>query len=430
METNQLPFASEFSPSQIDLITLLEIAKTHSGDGKAIKEAILKRYFGGKKDRSAQNNGKLAGNARLAMQKYGVLGEDFALTVLGEQLLSLCADEKAMYAELAKHILLNLNGLALVTCLKDMEAAGEKVDGTKLRHWLEERGVLFPRGGKHPNIMRLWLEKAGIFAGSWRVNEARLQEVLGVSEDDVEALLGLSGEQGAFLKALANIGESDTAFPSNQIEKLASATYGIKFNEKALPQTVLYPLEAAGFITLERGTKAGGRGAKPFLVTATEKFTNEILVPLLEQSEKLTNADLRPFLRKPLDEILAELNHKDKHVKGLALEALAIKIMRLIDLDYVKTRLRGTKTGGAEVDVIFESSRLIFSRWQVQCKNTASVSLDDVAKEVGLTHLLKSNVIVIMSTGEIGGDARQYADTIMRDSNLCIAMINQDRKST
>lgn len=53
------------------------------------------------------------------------------------------------------------------------------------------------------------------------------------------------------------------------------------------------------------------------------------------------------------------------------------------------------------------------------------MSLDDVAKEVGLTHLLKSNVIVIMSTGEIGGDARQYADTIMRDSNLCIAMINQ-----
>lgn len=101
-------------------------------------------------------------------------------------------------------------------------------------------------------------------------------------------------------------------------------------HEKELPKTVLYPLEAAGFITLERGTKAGGRGAKPFLVTATEKFTNEILVPLLEQSEKLTNADLRPFLRKPLDEILAELDHKDKHVKGLALEALAIKIMRLI----------------------------------------------------------------------------------------------------
>jgi site-specific DNA-methyltransferase (cytosine-N4-specific) len=108
----------------------------------------------------------------------------------------------------------------------------------------------------------------------------------------------------------------------------------------------------------------------------------------------------------------------------LALEALAFKLMRLIDLDYVATRLRGTATGGAEVDVIFESSRLVFSRWQIQCKNTDRVSLDDVAKEVGLTHLLKSNVIVIVSTGEIGPEARKYANKVMADSNLCVVMVN------
>lgn len=58
--------------------------------------------------------------------------------------------------------------------------------------------------------------------------------------------------------------------------------------------------------------------------------------------------------------------------------------MRLIDLDYVTTRLGGSATGGGEVDVIFESTRLVFSRWQIQCKNTARVGLDNVAKEVGL----------------------------------------------
>ena len=98
--------------------------------------------------------------------------------------------------------------------------------------------------------------------------------------------------------------------------------------------------------------------------------------------------------------------------------------MRLIDLTYVATRLRAASTGGAEVDLIFESSRLIFSRWQVQCKNTSGVSLDDVAKEVGLTHFLKSNVIVVVTTGEIGAEARKYSNKIMRDSNLCIVMIN------
>jgi len=52
------------------------------------------------------------------------------------------------------------------------------------------------------------------------------------------------------------------------------------------------------------------------------------------------------------------------------------------------------------------------------------VSLDDVAKEVGLTHFLKSNVIVIVTTGEISGEARRYANKIMADSNLAVVMID------
>ena len=66
----------------------------------------------------------------------------------------------------------------------------------------------------------------------------------------------------------------------------------------------------------------------------------------------------------------------------------------------------------------------MFSRWQVQCKNTARVSLDDVAKEVGLTHFLKSNAIVMVSTGDIGNEARRYANKIMTDSNLCVVMVD------
>lgn len=61
----------------------------------------------------------------------------------------------------------------------------------------------------------------------------------------------------------------------------------------------------------------------------------------------------------------------------------------------------------------------------MQCKNTSRVSLDDVAKEVGLTRLLKSNVIVMVSTGDIGAEARRYANKIMAESNLCIVMIDR-----
>jgi site-specific DNA-methyltransferase (cytosine-N4-specific) len=273
-------------------------------------------------------------------------------------------------------------------------------------------------------MMRLWLEKAGVFSQGWNVNEQRLKQLIGTASAEFDALASLSREQKVFLKTLANMGGAGP-YASNDIEKLTTTTYGLKFNEKNLPKQVLYPLERAGYIKLVRGTKAQGRGAKPFLVSPTAKLVKEVVGPLLEQLEKQTEPGLRGLLRKPLADILSDLNSRDKHVRGLALEALAFKLMRLLDMTYVATRLRGTATGGAEVDLIFESSRLVFSRWQVQCKNTAHVSLDDVAKEVGLTHLLKSNVIVAVGTGDIGPAARRYANKVMTDSNLCIVLLDK-----
>ena len=170
----------------------------------------------------------------------------------------------------------------------------------------------------------------------------------------------------------------------------------------------------------------GSEFSPSYSVYLTGKCNREITEPLLAQSESLVGSDLRPMLRKPMADVLAEVKAEDRHMRGLALEALAFKLMRLIDLTYVGTRLRGDETGGAEVDVIFESDRLVFSRWQVQCKNTVRVSLEDVAKEVGLTHLLKSNVVVMVSTGEIGAEARRFANVVMQDSHLCIIMVDRD----
>lgn len=423
MPKSDLPFGSEFSPSQIDLARVLELAHEHGGDWKAFEIAVMKEYFRAHKT-SDYNRRKLANNCKLGMIAYGIIDRDARLTEFGRKLHGLRGDATALHTELARQILLNLNGANLVQCVQDMQAAGEDVELTALRQWMDERGIHFPRGGKHPSIMRLWLEKAGVFTDGWRVDQDRLRAIMGISSDDVDTLSVLSLEQRAYLKTLVNMG-GPGPYSSNEVEKLATATYGVRFNEKNLPKAVLRPLEAAGYVALARGTKALGRGAKPFLVTPTAKLVAEVIGPLLDQLEKLTAADLRPLLRKPLAEILKELPSKDRHVAGLALEALAFKLMRLVDLSYVATRLRGTATGGAEVDLIFESARLVFSRWQVQCKNTARVSLDDVAKEVGLTHMLKSNVIVIVSTGQIGNEARKYANKVMADSNLCIVMLDR-----
>lgn len=418
---SDLPFGSEFSPSQIDLPTVLEFAVIHGGDWRAFEEAVRETYFDEHKT-GADNRSKLANNTRLGMIAYGIIDRDATLTPFGQQLYDLCGDEGALHDCLAKHILLNLHGMALIQCVLDMVAAGEQVTLTTLRDGLATRGVHYPSGGKHPSIMRLWLAKAGVFIGSrWQLDERRIEEILGIDPDEFAVLGNFTAEQRAFLKALANMGTREPQ-PANAVAKLATATYGVKFPEKSLPKLVLHELESTGYITTEKTTT--GRGAKPFQVASTAKLITDVVEPLLEQLQGQADPKLLALLRTPLSTIMDEMKSEDQYRSGLALEALAFKIMRLLDMTYIATRLRASQTGGAEVDLIFESARLVFFRWQIQCKNTDRVSLDDVAKEVGLTHFLKSNVIVIVTTGEVSSEARRYANKIMADSNLAIVMLN------
>ena len=418
---SDLPFGSEFSPSQIELARVLELAERHGGDWHAFEDAVRIAWFE-KHSTSDYNRRKLANNTKLGMIAYGIIDRDGNLTDFGHELLSLRADETALYRRLARHILLHLHGMTLVSCIQDMVAAGEVVSLTTLREALAARGVHYPSGGKHPSMMRLWLAKAGVFVGHrWQVDPHRIEDILGLNPNEFEALAVFTPVQRAFLRALANTGTTAPQ-PANEIARLATATYGERFPEKSLPKLVLHDLEKAGYITTEKTTE--GRGAKPFQVAPTDKLIADVVEPLLEQLKDQTDPKLLVLLRKPLTAILAELDHRDRYVAGLALEALAFKIMRLLDMTYVATRLRANQTGGAEVDLVFQSTRLVFSRWQIQCKNTARVSLDDVAKEVGLTHFLKSNAIVIVTTGDIGSEARRYANKIMADSNLAVVMLD------
>lgn len=426
MGESDIPFGAEFSPNQIDLRELLELAALHGGDWKAFEAAIRARYFEGG-DADDYNKSKKANNTKLGMQGYGIIDDDARLTALGEALYEVRQDEQQLLEALARHILLELHGMTYLQCLEDMQAGGEEVDLVKLREWLEERGLHVPRGGRHLSSFRLWLEKAGVIrggsGGKYQVDQVSLNAVAGLSMEEFEVLSQFTRDQGYFLRTLANIGEPGP-FAGRDIEKLAIATYGMKSYEKNLPRAVLDALEAAGYITTTKATP--GRGAKSTFVRPTDKLRADLVEPLLEWLEAQVNSDLRKYLRQSFADVLEKVGSADKHVKGLALEALALKLMRLLGLSYVATRLRGDETGGAEVDVIFETARLVFSRWQVQCKNTRTVSLDDVAKEVGLTHFLKSTVIVMVTTGTIGTQARRYASTIMRESNLCVVMVEGD----
>ncbi len=411
-DTLNLPFGSELSPDVISLPFLLEVCKENRGNKVAIESAFLDEYFTKKGGGYESNRKKMAMNCRLSLQNYKLLDSGFNLTEEGEHLYSIKDDEPALFKEFAKHILLELNGLAFVQCLKEMYVAGRKITLETLRNELNKRGVTYPSGGKHPSIMRLWLDKAGIVDKKWIVNNEKLKEVLG-GENPTDALSELDTLQKTFLKALVNTGISEMQSASD-VAKLATVTYGVVFPEKTLPKAVLNPLADKGFIISEKATT--GRGAKPFNVKLAPSVEPALIIPALKQLENALSPKLHRLILKPLSEIMDEINSSDTYISGLALEALAFKLMQIIDMEYVATRLRGEQTGGAEVDLVFESTRLVYSRWQIQCKNTKHVSLDSVAKEVGLTHFLKSNVIVMVTTGSFSSEAIRYSNQIMKDS--------------
>jgi site-specific DNA-methyltransferase (cytosine-N4-specific) len=422
MAISDIPFGAQFSPNQIDLPRLLSLCEEHQGNRKELEAAIQQEFFS-VKGGDAYNQAKLANNTALGMIAYRIIDRKGYLTDMGKELLLLKDNASQLYKRFAQYILLNLRGIDLVQTAQDMQARGERFDLVKFRHWLEERGIHVPRGSVHMSSMRLWLEKAGLVTSTdWQIDNSKLESLIGVGTTEIDTLAMLTPEQKAYLKTISNL-PTKGPYPANEIERLATQLYGAKYNEKMLSKQVLYPLQDIGYIEITKPT--GGRGAKPFLVTPTEKLKAELVTPLLEALEKHVASDLRPLLRKPLVDILKDLSHKNRHIKGLALEALVFYLMRLIDLTYIATRLRGQATGGAEVDLIFEGTRFIFSRWQIQCKNTRIVSLDDVAKEVGLTHQLKSNVIMVVSTGSIGEEARKFSHHVMNTTNLDIILMDR-----
>ncbi len=143
MSKSDLPFGSEFSPSQIYLPHLLELAHAHSGDWKSFEAAVRATYFEAHQT-SDRNKRKLANNTRLGMIAYGLLDREARLTELGNHLCQIRQDEVALYAALARHILLYLNGMAFVSCIQDMVVAGEEVNLTTLRQALAIRGLHHP----------------------------------------------------------------------------------------------------------------------------------------------------------------------------------------------------------------------------------------------------------------------------------------------
>jgi len=106
-QRSDLPFGSEFSPSQIELPKLLDLAIAHAGNVKAPQDAIRARFFDGHGGGNIKNQNTLAMNCRPGMKAYGIIDETATLTDLGHALYNLKDELEKLYEALARHILLN-----------------------------------------------------------------------------------------------------------------------------------------------------------------------------------------------------------------------------------------------------------------------------------------------------------------------------------
>lgn len=426
-------YGDQFDPEKFSLADILELCMTNSPDRYKLQGEIRSRYFEGHGQSPSQqdeNSTKMAMNCVLSLNAYGLIqlgegGKSYTVTEIAQTLLSLTPDTAAIQRYFATHILTKLEGLLLARMIENIRARDEQVTLEYLGEEFNDLGIKIPPNSTYISTMREWLAQAGVFrATGYEVNWDVIYDLLKVDADIVDELYTLSPEQKHFLLSLVSLDVQEFTL-SNKIAKHTRSVYKVRLTTKNLVKDILEPLEQLGLIETQKTTI--GRGAKPHLVKLTEKARNEILQPLIQNLAnvtELTSADLN----RSFDSVVSDLNNSDKHIRGIALELLAVWIIRLLGLRFSRWRLRHWQaTGGGEVDVLAASDKIIYNRWQIQCKNQQSrVGVDVIAKEVGLTFLTKADVVMVITTSKFASDAVNYANQVNDVSRYYVILLEGD----
>lgn len=421
-----LPFGDAFGPNQLhtgddreELAVVLELIEKYEGDEDGFDQAVIETFF-------PDDDGTRAKNVRLGVRSpsgYGITDEHLYFTDLGRDLYELRDDPEKMYARFARHILRDLHGLKGIEIIEDLRAQGKSTKNANLKEeFRDQYGFHIDRTSNHWSQMRGWLSKAGVVntgTHHYEINRGRIQELIGADSEMILDLDDLNDEQQAFLRAMALV-NPDGMVKNVHIRKIAEEAYGVDISQSGIKKSMLDPLEEAGYIEWEHVS------GKPNLVGPTEKFDAEVLKPILEDLAERTGVS-RSVLRKSYEELLEEMDDGNAHERGVALETLAVKLGRMIGLEFVGWRVRGRKTGGSEVDVIFDDLGPLYNRVQIQCKNVdKQLSSKHIAREVGISRMLQTTTILMIAREGLSSDAELFANRIMQHENLAIVFLEGD----
>lgn len=422
----KVPYTQQFSPQVTPLNRLLPILRTNAGNTGNLKAAIASAFFNASADPS-----KMAGNTLIALRYYGILGNGDALTDLGNQLIENQDNLDEAHRILARHLLLNLDGISIVETLREMSSGGIKIDLKTLPGELRQRGFEVLETSSDLSGVFGWLRQANVLK-QYTINPAAYYSLIGTSAATLDALKDLNGEQMHFLRSMASLNVQDWTGHKSIVNHAKELYPGeVNYDEKSLVKKVLQPLETSGFIQVRKREKVdqttpAGRGGKETDVKPTEKFEREVADPLINVLLRSAGfTDLRKIRSMALADIVADIKQtKDSHKQGKALEFLAIRLCQMLDLQFMGWRETDVKiAGGGEVDAMLYSSRLIYSRWQVQCK-IGKISTEAVMKEVGLQLVSLANVILVVSTGTATTGAQTYRKQIISSTNLNIVFLD------
>jgi hypothetical protein len=422
MSELKLPYTQQFAVNQTPLNKLLPILRQHDGDRKKLRTAIASAFFKEKKTPD-----KIAGNTVIALRSHGIIDTKAKLTAFGVSLVNLSPD--LAQVEIAKNMLVNLNGFQVVQTLREMRSGGHEMSLRTIPDELEQRGLSVSRSSSDLSGIAGWLRAAGVLK-EWDVVEDRCAELMGAAPETIDALMGLSVAQSFFLRAMVALNVQEFTNYTSIIRHAESLYAGqVTFNPKMMEKDIVQPLEKCGFLEVQRAPKSspGARGGKPADVRPTRKFESEVATPMLDSLLKNAGLkDLRKIRSIPLAKLVADVRQNaDINAKGEALEILAIRFCMLLGLKFMGWRETDERVvAGGEVDAVMQSSRLIFSRWQIQCKATEKVSYETLAKEFGVAAISLASVILIVSTGTMTPGAAKYKAHVVQKTPLNMIIID------
>lgn len=420
----ELPFGDAFGPAQLsvdddeeELVVVLEMVDAYEGDPNQFDHAVANQFFSDSPDPKTR-----AENVRFGLEAdsgYGIVDDGFQFTKVGKKLFNLRDDPETLYDQFAEHILKNRHGRKVLEIIADLQAEGRQTTNANIKQELRDRyGINVGATSNHWSQMRAWLAKAGVVntgISTYDIDKSKLDQLVGISRDEVLALDQLTAEQLAFLRTLAIVNPKGTV-ANNTVRQAAEEAFSIEIAQMNIGVQVLDPLEELGYIEWEH------RDGAPNVLWTTDAFDADVLDPVLEDISQRVGVP-RDALRKSFSELehALQATQSDTPTEEV-LETVATKIGLLLDLDFVGWQSRDQQLSG--VCAVFDRERTTFSRWQVICPAIDSpVRASHLHQAVGIANVLQTDTILFVSRQGVTSDARRIAAQLMQSSSISVLAV-------